>query len=56
MKTKKTGKVVVKHMGLKLTRLGAKTAAKIDRTVEKAKKTGQWVSDRDLRPHAYKKS
>ncbi len=52
----KKSKVVVEHMGLRLTRPDAKTAAKIQRSVTKAKKTGQWVSDRDLRPHAYNKT
>ncbi len=51
----KITKVVVEHMGLRLTKPDAKTAAKIDRAVEHAKKTGQWVSDEELRPHAYKK-
>jgi hypothetical protein len=49
------GKIVVEHMGLKLTRPDAKTAAKINRAVKHAEKTGQRVSDRLVRPHAYKK-
>ena len=51
----KITKVVVEHMGLKLTRPDAKTAAKMDKAVKQAEKTGKWVSDKELRPHAYKK-
>ncbi len=50
----KVTKVVVEHMGLKLTRPDKKTAAKIMRDVERAEKTGQWVSDKELRPHTHK--
>ena len=51
----KITKVVVKHMGLKLTRPDAKTAAKIDKAVQHAEKTGGWISDKELRPHAHGK-
>lgn len=51
----KITKVVVEHMGLKLVKPDAKTAANIDKAIAKAKKTGAFVSDRDLRPQAYKK-
>jgi len=50
----KITRVVVEHMGLKLTKPDAKTAAKIDLAVEQAKKPGHFVSDKDLRPHAHK--
>lgn len=51
----KITKVVVEHMGLKLTKPDAKTAGKIDRAVKHAEKTGEWISDKELRPHAHKK-
>lgn len=50
----KVTKVVVEHMGLKLTKPDVKTAAKIKKDIAKAKKTGRWISDRELRPYAYK--
>ncbi len=51
----KINRVVVEHMGLKLAKPDAKTAAKIDKAVANAEKTGQWISDKELRPHAHKK-
>ena len=39
---------------LRLTRPDTKTAAEIDQAVDKAKKTGQWIPDKELRPEANK--
>ena len=46
--------VVVEHMGVKLSKPGAKTATEIDRKYRKAQETGNWVSDEELRPERYK--
>jgi hypothetical protein len=46
--------VIVEHMGVKLSKPDAKTAAEIERKYRKAKEAGNWVSDEDLRPERYK--
>ncbi len=46
--------VIVEHMGVKLSKPDARTAAEINRKYLKAKETGNWVSDEELRPERYK--
>src|ERR1035438_9811247 len=46
--------VIVEHMGVKLSKPDAKTAAEINRKYRKAVETGNWVSDEELRPERYK--
>lgn len=40
---------------LSLKKPDAKTAAKIDKAVKHAEKIGEWISDKELRPHAHGK-
>ena len=51
---KKITKVVVEHMGIKLTKPDKATHAKINKKFEEATKKGNWVSDEEARPNRYR--
>ena len=51
---KKIKKVVVEHMGLKLTKPDAKTHAKIVKAAAKADRERTWIPDEKVRPERYR--